>query len=145
MIDKELLNKEISLIQEIVKRLAGNSFMIKGWSLSINAIIFALLREKVFEINVLLFLVIFMFPIISFWYLDGYFLRQERMYRKLYNWVVKNRYEGNNELPLDLNATRFAKNVPNIFRTMLSNTLLFFYTIPLFLLICLLVYKTFIL
>ena len=142
MVDKELLNKEISLIQEIIKRLAGNSFIVKGWSLSINAIIIALLNEKLFEINIILYLVIFMLPIISFWYLDGYYLRQERLYRKLYSWIVKNRNEGNNELPYDLNANRFSKDTPVILSTMLSKTLLPFYSIPVLLLICLFIYKT---
>ena len=141
MIDIDLLNKEISLIQEIIKRLAGNSFMIKGWSLSINAILLALLKEKVFELNIALCLIIFLFPIISFWYLDGYFLRQERLFRKLYNWVIKNRYENNNELPYDLNANRFSNETPCILKTMISKTLLLFYSIPIFLLFCLLIFK----
>ena len=137
MLDKDLLNKEISLIQDVIKRMASNSFMIKGWSLSINAIILALLKEKVFEMHIIFLLFVFIFPIISFWYLDAYFLRQERLYRKLYTWVIKNRYDGNNELPYDLNANRFSKEVRNLFKTMLSKTLFLFYLIPLLLLLCL--------
>jgi hypothetical protein len=141
MVDNELLNKEISLIQEIIKRLASNSFFIKGWSLTINAIVFTLLKERVFEINITLFFIIFVCPIILFWYLDGYYLRQERLYRKLYTWVVNKRIEGNNEYPYNLNANRFSKDVKNVFLTMFSQTLIIFYSIPSSIVIGLLIYK----
>ncbi len=42
------------------------------------------------------------FPIIlTFWYLDAYYLRQERMYRRLYEWIIKYRKD-NNQQSLDI-------------------------------------------
>lgn len=43
----EEIHKEIDLIQSCITRMAQNSFMIKGWFVSIYAVILALLPEKV--------------------------------------------------------------------------------------------------
>lgn len=36
------LHKEIDLIQECIKRMASNSFMLKGWTITIFAIVLAI-------------------------------------------------------------------------------------------------------
>lgn len=43
----EEIHKEIDLIQACISRMAQNSFMIKGWFVSIYAVVLALLPEKV--------------------------------------------------------------------------------------------------
>ncbi|OUQ48527.1 hypothetical protein [Lachnoclostridium sp. An118] len=43
----EEIHKEIDLIQSCITRMAQNSFMIKGWFVSIYAVILALLPEKI--------------------------------------------------------------------------------------------------
>jgi len=116
---KEYMLKEVDLIQNIIKRMASNSFLIKGWTITL-VIATLLLKDDNRKILVAYI------PLISFWYLDSYFLRQERLYRKLYNWVIKYRLE-TKECLLDMNAYRFSSEVSSEFRIMFSKTLLCFY------------------
>ncbi|QSQ08270.1 hypothetical protein H0A61_00590 [Koleobacter methoxysyntrophicus] len=106
---KEYLMKEVEIIQEIINRMALNSFLIKGWAITLVVGTLLLKGNK----NQVLIAFI---PLIVFWLLDGYFLWQERMYRKLYEWVIKNRLE-TDEYLLDMNAYRFAKDVDSWLRT----------------------------
>ncbi len=65
-------------------------------------------------------------PLIVFWFLDAYFLQQERLYRELYKWVVANRHKTEEHL-FDMNAYRFKGNVQSKLRIMFSITLGWFY------------------
>ena len=71
----------LQMIQAVITRLAGNSFMIKRWSVTLVAALFALAAAST---NVL-FVCLAYFPVFMFWALDAYFLRQERLFRKLYD------------------------------------------------------------
>ncbi len=115
----EVQFREINLIQDIIKRMANNSFLIKGWAVTL-VVITMLLRGTNTQI------LIAFIPVIAFWILDAYYLRQERMYRKLYKWVITNRLNSSEHI-YDLNARRFEDNVDSIPATMLSITLLCFY------------------
>jgi len=123
MTDKEdrrtYLLKEIDVIQGIINRMARNSFLIKGWTITL---VVATLLLKGTNIQVLLAYI----PLVVFWFLDAYFLWQERMYRKLYGWVIQNRLE-TDEYLFDMNAYRFEKEVQSRFRIMFSITLGWFY------------------
>lgn len=123
-ISKEELHKEIDLIQSCINRMANNSFLLKGWTVSLIAVILALSPDDIdgFVVTVAVFV-----TTVSFWYLDAFFLRTERMYRKMYNWVLKNREQGNRKYQYDLNPQRFVNEVPSIWNTMRSNTLSLFY------------------
>jgi len=113
---KEYMLKEIDIIQEIIKRMAYNSFLIKGWTVTL--IIGILLLKGPEKYQVFLALI----PLIAFWYLDAYFLRQERLFRKLYEWVISHRLN-TDEYLFDMRAEeRFGKEVDSIWRTMFCNT-----------------------
>ncbi|MCP4050404.1 MAG: hypothetical protein GY730_06840 [bacterium] len=116
---KKYLFKEMDLIQDIIKRMATNSFLIKGWVLTL-IVITMLIKGKSDLV------IVSIIPLISFWFLDSYFLQQERMYRKLYDWVVNNRMK-TDEYLLSLNASRFKNEVQSKFRIMFSQTLGWFY------------------
>ena len=73
--------KEIDIIQSIIKRMSHNSFLLKGWTITL--VVVSLLLKGTQE-HVFLAII----PLITFWLLDSYFLRQERLYRKLYEWVI---------------------------------------------------------
>ena len=45
-IQMEEIHKEIDLIQSCITRMAQNSFMVKGWFVSLYAVVLALLPEK---------------------------------------------------------------------------------------------------
>jgi hypothetical protein len=116
---KEYMIKEIELIQDIIKRMAFNSFMIKGWAITL-VVITLLLKGTEYQVW-LAFI-----PLIVFWFLDAYFLWQERMYRRLYEWVINNRLKTEKYL-FDMNAYRFKDEVQSRFRIMFSITLGWFY------------------
>jgi len=116
---KEFMLKEIEIIQNIIKRMAFNSFMIKGWTITLVSVTL-LLRGSTYQV-----LVAFI-PILVFWFLDAYFLWQERLYRRLYNWVIKNRMNTDDHL-FDMNAYRFKDKEQSKLRIMFSITLGWFY------------------
>ena len=75
--------KHLEFIQDVINRLASDSFRMKGWCVVLVAALFVLLaREGRIE-----FIVVALVPVLFFWGLDGYFLWQERLYRALYDHV----------------------------------------------------------
>lgn len=127
----EVQFREINLIQDVIKRMANNSFLIKGWAVTL-VVITMLLRGTNIQI------LIAFIPVITFWILDAYYLRQERMYRKLYEWVINNRLNSNERM-YDLDARRFENDVDSIPATMISITLLCFYGPIILILVALLI------
>lgn len=75
--------KHLELIQGIISRLAQSSFLLKGWSVVLVSALFALAAKDANR----LFIYLAYFPAVSFWLLDAYFLRQERLYRSLYDTI----------------------------------------------------------
>lgn len=77
--------KHLEFIQQTVNRMASNLFLLKGWTVTLIAAMFALAAKESKDIYFLLAY----FPTIMFWILDGYFLSQERRFRSLYAHVCK--------------------------------------------------------
>ena len=75
--------KHLELIQGVVNRMAFNSFMLKGWSVVLVSAVLVLVSRQ----GGGRWALIGLFPALIFWGLDGYFLRQERLYRALYDHV----------------------------------------------------------
>ncbi len=75
--------KHLELVQGVISRMASNSFMLKGWAVTLVAGIFALAAK---DADRLYFIVAYI-PILIFWGLDSYYLLQERLYRSLYDKV----------------------------------------------------------
>jgi len=73
--------EHIKIIQGVITRMASNSFLIKGWCVTLVSAILALAAKEPNKI----FIAVAFFPVIMFWILDGYFLYQERLFRKLYD------------------------------------------------------------
>jgi hypothetical protein len=73
----------LEMIQGIINRLSHNSFLLKGWSVVLVSGMFTLAGydSKIF------FALLAYFPAVVFWGLDGFFLRQERLFRELYDQV----------------------------------------------------------
>ena len=104
IVRKDFLFKEIEIIQSIIRRMAFNSFLIKGWTLTL--VIASLLINNNFEEKWLGFI-----PLVIFWFLDTYYLRQEKLFRKLHNWTKNNRLQ-TNELFFDTDVEeRFGEKV----------------------------------
>lgn len=73
--------KHLEMIQGVINRMASNSFLLKGWAVTLVAGIFALSSK---DADKLYFLIAYI-PILVFWGLDACYLLQERLYRKLYD------------------------------------------------------------
>ena len=68
--EKKLAHLE--MIQAVITRMAGNSFALKGWAVTLVAGLFALSGK---DANQFYYLVTYI-PIVVFWYLDSYYLCQ---------------------------------------------------------------------
>jgi hypothetical protein len=80
----EINDKHLTMLQGVINRLAGNSFSLKGWSVTLVSALLALAGK-----NADLWLIfIALLPALTFWGLDGHFLAQERLFRKLYTKVI---------------------------------------------------------
>jgi hypothetical protein len=112
--------KHLEMIQGIINRMAGNSFLLKGWSVTLISALFALAAKDSNQF----FLYLAYFPCVAFWSLDGYFLWQERMYRKLYQEVSA---KDTNAIDFDMNATKFKEDVDSCFSVCFSTTLKLFH------------------
>jgi len=113
--------KHLEFIQTIINRMAGNSFLIKGWAITLVAALFAL-SSKDANKN---YIIISFLPVIIFWILDAYFLSRERAFRSLYD-KVRNLDENKIDFSLDISQFKERKN--NWFWSMFLHTILFFYT-----------------
>ena len=75
--------KHLEFIQSVIARLATDSFLMKGWGLTVSGAFFAFSAHDLdWRIGV-----VGLLPVLAFWYLDAYFLSRERMYRRLYDAV----------------------------------------------------------
>ena len=66
---KEYMLKEVDIIQEIIRRMAFNSFMIKGWAITL-VVVALLLKGTEYQVWIAFI------PLLAFWFLDAYFLWQ---------------------------------------------------------------------
>lgn len=110
----------LGFIQGIITRVGGNSFLIKGWSVTLVAAIFALAAKD----SNAHFAYLAFFPVFVFWGLDAFFFRQEKMYRHLYDAVATDVINSNS---FTLDATSFGKKSPSWVKSALSKTLLPYY------------------
>lgn len=146
MDNEHVLEKEIDLIQECINRMAHNSFVIKGWTISLVAVVLALLPEN-FDIRLLCILGGVVCG--CFWYLDAYFLKMERLYRLKYEWIIEKRLT-TNKFFYDLNPMNKdmwlneekAKSKICLGKIMFSGTLLAIY-LPVMLLCLLMLINSF--
>ena len=75
--------KHMDYIQSAISRMASNSFYLKGWNVTIIAAIVALsFKESDWRIYACALVLNFVF-----WFLDAYYLKQEKLFRELYNKV----------------------------------------------------------
>ena len=116
---KDLLFKEVDIIQGIINRMWTNSFTIKGWTVML--VVWVITLNKFNQANYLALLAMALVAILIFWWLDSYFLQQERLYRKLYKWVIENRVISDQYL-FDMNPERLFRKEDCIVRVFFSKT-----------------------
>lgn len=109
--------KHLEMIQNIIQRMANNSFMLKGWAVTLMVAIFTLLNQTLKQ-NHFLFICV---PVIAFWFLHSYCLQLERKYKFLYNSIrIKN-----NDFNFDLNIEDINYNSLNLQDIMLFKLFIF--------------------
>lgn len=112
--------KHLEFIQTVINRMAANSFMIKGWSITLVSALFALAAKD----STRSFVLIAYFPVVMLWLLDGYFLSQERCFRALYEAVMIP--DSKVEL-FSMNTSPFKKEKLTFCSSACSQTLLLFH------------------
>jgi hypothetical protein len=110
--------KHMEMIQAIITRMAGNSFLIRGWSVTLVSALFALAAKDAQRA----FVVVSYFPCVMFWCLDAYYLSQERQYRSLYENV---RQATSADFSMDAKAV--ATDYDTWFSALRSKTMLLFH------------------
>jgi hypothetical protein len=104
--------KHLEFIQAAISRMATNSFLFKGWAITIAAALsaFASVETKT------VLLLIAVISTIMFWALDGYYLWLERGFIRLHNEVaLKN--EGEIDFSMRINKTNaFCRWLKTCFR-----------------------------
>lgn len=114
------VQKHLEFIQLTIVRMAANSFIIKGWTVTLVAAILAFTTAEQGSKCGWISLI----PAFIFWGLDGYYLRQERLFRKLYDHVRKNSYEGT-DFSMDTKPGQY--EVSGWLRVCCSKTIFWFY------------------
>jgi hypothetical protein len=112
--------KHLEFIQAVITRQANNSFLIKGWGVTVAGAFYAFAANRLNWRIALIGLL----PAFTFWGLDAYFLRQERLFRCLYDAVRKP------ELSVDafcMNPRDHPHNVKSWWNVLTSRTLFWFY------------------
>jgi hypothetical protein len=112
--------KHIEIIQGVINRLAGNSFLLKGWCVTLVSAMLALAAKD----SNTKFIIVAYYPVLMFWVLDAYFLWKERLFRKLYD---KIRSLEEDSIDFSMNTSIMLKNAPSWLKTAFSKTLLLFY------------------
>lgn len=114
--------KNLELIQGVINRMANNSFLLKGWVVTLVVGILALASK---DTDKQYFWIAYI-PILMFWFLDAYYLQQERLYRSLYEKVRKTK---NKDIDFSLKATtkEFKNSKNNYFTVLFSFTEILFY------------------
>ncbi|HDZ8854685.1 TPA: hypothetical protein RUW97_001033 [Aeromonas dhakensis] len=78
--------KSLEMLQGIIGRLAQNSFMMKGWGISLLTAVIAVSIDKGKPVLILVGAFFYLF----FWGLDAYYLYQEKIFRRVYEYHSKN-------------------------------------------------------
>ncbi len=125
----EKVIKHLEMTQAVINRLGNNSFLLKGWSMTI--IVTAMVLIARYDLQNPCIILSLILPILGFWILDGYFLWKERLFREIYDDV---RCQSDTDFKMDLLKH---KNKPKCswISAMFSVTLIIFYSVEIVLIV----------
>lgn len=82
--------KHLEMIENVIERMAKNCFQLKGWTMTLVALVGALGSQGANK----KFMLLSFIPVVGFWFLDAFYLQQERRYKQLYkNVAIKSEEE----------------------------------------------------
>ena len=117
--EQEDKQKHLEFIQLVINRMASNSFILKGWNITLIVGLFALTLKDLSSSS---YLYLAILPAFAFWGLDAYYLRQERLFRGLYNSVRKTKRKNIDSYSLNIN--KISEKVESWFCTLFSPTVI---------------------
>ena len=114
--------KHLEMLQNVISRMSNNSFLLKGWAITLLAGFYALSSNNTDKAY---YLVSYL-PTIAFWLLDSYYLYLEKQYRCLYDKV---RVLPDDRIDYNMNAVSSDSAISRteFWKCMLSKTELWFY------------------
>lgn len=112
--------KHLEMLQAVITKMSNNSFVIKGWCVTLVAGLLALSAK---DSNHTLVFIAYL-PLLMMWGMDAFYLRQERLYRQLYD-----QCRAQLDAPADflMSTAAVESQTPSWLRVMVSRTLLLFY------------------
>ncbi|MDE0187338.1 MAG: hypothetical protein OXP71_18015 [Candidatus Poribacteria bacterium] len=120
----EKVVEHLKMTQVIINRLANNCVLVKGWSMTIILAVMVLITKH--EIQIPYFVAVPL--ILPIWILDGYFLRQERLFRQVYN-EIRTKYDTD----FEMNPIKHSKKPKCSWLSVIfSPTLITFYIVEIF-------------
>jgi len=112
--------KHLEFLQNIISRMANNSFLLKGWAVTLIVAMLSLSKDNI-SIKIVC---IGFFIIVAFWILDAYFLAQERYFRARYDEVRKKKSE---EIDFGMGLEAKPTSDMHVIPVMFSYTLAIYY------------------
>jgi hypothetical protein len=122
--------KHLEMIQGVINRMSSNSFLFKGWSITLIAAISAFAAK---DTNSVLMII----PVVStllFWAVDAYYLMLERAFRKVYDEVAQ---KSPSQIDYKMNLADKDIGLVDWIRTLRRPILMLFYGIVLIMLLLL--------
>ena len=115
--------RHLEMIQNVITRMAGNSFALKALAGTIAAAVIAYAGST--ENSSPWVAVAGILPSVVFWVLDAQYLRRERLFRKLYDGVRQSEV---NE-PFDMNIAPYDTRVEAVWRIAMSWSVRWYYLV----------------
>jgi len=115
--------KHLEFIQAVINRMAANSFLLKGWAITLAAAGFALAAQQSTPRYILAVVLV---ATVILWWLDAYYLRQERLFRRLYDAVrlaSEHEWETQPHGRFSMEAQLYANAVPSWLRALWAPTI----------------------
>ncbi|MFP6056550.1 hypothetical protein ACLGB7_07885 [Helicobacter pylori] len=91
----KILIEELKILQGVINRMVQNSLECKKWTLALAV---GVLSLKIEAISHLYGLCVLGVLLLCFWFLDAYYLTQERSFREQYQWLIENRLKTDERL-----------------------------------------------
>ncbi|UTA66519.1 hypothetical protein [Emticicia sp. 21SJ11W-3] len=123
-------HKHLDLVQGVISRMAQNSFIIKGWAITILTGLLAYGTSKP-ETPFIKIACLSIVPTLLFWILDAFYLSLEKQYRQLFDAVRK---KDNDKIDYKMDVTAFKKDKNSWLNIFACNLSLLFFYLPLLLL-----------
>lgn len=87
------VRQHLSFIQGVITRMNSNSFSMKGWMVAIVSALCAVYASNSSADAAYIYIIAAIIADILFCFLDAYYLKMEKEYRKLYDQVLKSPIE----------------------------------------------------